>query len=200
MPRLTPQSIANGAPGTRLGRRCVFALWGLLLILAPGWAGADERVSERELRAVYLYNFSAFITWPDSAFASGEGDFRYCVLGNRALGKLLAGVLEGESVQGRGLRLVDATQPAQWRQCQLLYVDPDMSDMASSVLRAVEGLPVLTVTGSREVMDQGFMTALVRQGRRVKPVVHRQRVQAAGIRISSKLLRLSILVGDGEPD
>ncbi len=164
----------------------------------PFTAPRADSFSELEVRAAYLYNFSVFVRWPDSAFEAPDSDFRYCVLGNRQLATTLAGVLKGESVQGRSLRLMQADGPGQWRRCHLLYLDQSAQDLAPQLLSAVKDLPVLTVGETLDLVDEGAMAALARKGRRIKPAIHRDRVKAAGIQVSSKLLRLSTLVeGDG---
>ena len=157
-------------------------------------AGADN-FSEREVRAVYLFNFSIFIRWPDTAFETQDSPFNYCVLGDDDLSRILARLLVDESVNGRPLRLLNEDKArVDWRRCHLLYMQGSDELMMNQVLTDVKGENVLTVADTEAFTRQGGMVGLVRKGRRIRPVINTDQVATTGIRISSKLLRLSTLV------
>ncbi len=186
---------------TQAGRRTPLSRFAVLLLflLLTSNAAQSDKFAEHEVRAAYLYNFSLFVRWPDSAFDNRDSEFRYCVLGDRKLAETLSRVLRGETVRGRNLRLMRAEIPDQWRRCHLLYLDGSVQGMLPRLLQAIQGAPVFTVGEYSQLVEAGAMAALARKGRRIKPVIHRQRVEDAGIRVSSKLLRLSTLVEGGEP-
>ena len=174
----------------------------LLLLLHSGQPGSvhAESFSELEVRAVYLYNFAAFVDWPAASFETPTSPLRYCVLGTPALQTNVKRVLEGESVGDRPLELAPVNGPEDWRTCHLLYFDHSTQVQASRILSAARGTPVLTVSDSEAFARRGGMIGLVRKGERLRTFINRDAVTAAGIRISSKLLRISTLVeADREP-
>jgi len=139
----------------------------LLWVLSIGPVSAADAPTVAEVRALYLYNFSLFISWPESAFSSPDAPIVYCVEGNARLSKILAKLLDGESVHGRPLRLARDAAGSNWSGCHLLYLASTLGDQ-------------------------------VAKGRRVRPMINLEAVKASGIRISSKLLRLSTLVSTDE--
>ncbi|WP_172649466.1 YfiR family protein [Thiolapillus brandeum] len=151
-----------------------------------------------EVRALYLYNFSMFIHWPDKAFPTRNSPIRYCVLGGRVLRRTLARLLENETVKGRPLVLEPLETPIDASHCHLLYMDDTLADNEGQLITALENQPVLTVGASRNFPHNGGMIGLVRKGRRIRPLVNMKAVERSGIRISSKLLQLSTLLKDDE--
>lgn len=155
-----------------------------------------EPIADVELRASFLINFALFIHWPSSAFDSSSAPLRYCVLGNAALSSSLGQALAKERASGRPLRLVDAKGAAQWRRCHLLYIDHRAGELAPRVLAAVKGAPVLTVGDTEGLLRKGAMISLAHLDGRLRPLINPKAAERAGIRISSKLLRIATLVSD----
>ncbi|NEV63316.1 YfiR family protein [Thiorhodococcus minor] len=174
-------------------------LVGLLLfaVFHPLCAVCAQTYSEADLRAVFLLNFPMFIKWPDEAFESVSSQFRYCVVGSQVLSDSLADVLADETVDQRRPRLVAADDPAAWRRCHILYLDGSFAYKGHQVLSAVKGAPVLTIGDSEAFARAGGMIALVRKGGKLRAVINRAMAEREGICISSKLLRLAILVSSG---
>ena len=170
----------------------------VLWLLASGPAAAADTPSVVEVRALYLYNFSLFISWPESAFTSADAPIDYCVAGNARLRKLLEKLLDGETAHGRPLRLVDAGGGSGRNNCHLLYLDSSLGDEMQRIRESLRGRPVLLVSDAPGFVRKGGMVSLVRKGRRVRPMINLAAVRASGIRISSKLLRLSTLVSTEE--
>ncbi len=183
-----PFSTSPRFPGAA-GRR---ALVGLCLLLCLG-RGVAATPTPLEVRALYLYNFSLFVTWPQSAFDAPGAPLRYCVVGNPALARLLARLVKGEAARGHPLQIVE--RPSSFENCHLLYLDHSLGERIGRILAAVRARPVLTVGDSEAFVRAGGMVGLVRQGRRIRPVIDRAPVAAARIHISSKLLRLARLIG-----
>ncbi len=187
------QSAPTAGPGAWVARVCLAI--GLTLA-AAGQARAGS-FSDLEVRAVYLYNFAAFVDWPSTAFASPTSPIRYCVLASRGLYDSLEQALAGEKVAGRALELVAADAPETWPDCHLLYVDLGFQARTGAVLNATRGKPVLTVGDSEAFAQRGGMIGLVRSGGRLRTFINREALASVGIRVSSKLLRLSTLVSEG---
>ncbi len=194
---LPPQNLQDGHPTGPARKRWLTAvLWLLAFTTAP----AAEVPTVVEVRALYLYNFSLFITWPESAFSSPDAPIGYCVEGNARLRKMLGKLLDGETAHGRPLRLIENPGRSGWSECHLLYLNSTLGEKAGEIRRIVQGRPVLLVSDSQEFVREGGMVSLVRKGRRVRPVINLEVVKASGIRISSKLLRLSTLVSTDDGD
>ena len=67
-----------------LGRAALIGLVSLVIGVA-GVHAQSPVVSENQLKAVYLFNLTGFVSWPQGAFASPEAPLRIAVAGdNRA--------------------------------------------------------------------------------------------------------------------
>ena len=82
--------------GLRLGARIVTSLLG-----AKGWTQTE--LSEYQLKAVFLFNFSKFVEWPAEAFADDESPLGVGVFGNDPFGGMLDDIVQGEKVGRRAL-------------------------------------------------------------------------------------------------
>ncbi|BCU05719.1 hypothetical protein Atep_03960 [Allochromatium tepidum] len=153
-----------------------------------------EPFDEIDRRANFLLNFAFFIQWPASAFDSASAPLRYCVLGNPELSASLQRTLAGERVAGRPLQLAGVQEQTAWRRCHVLYLDHRAAESMSRVLAEVREAPVLTVGDTQDLVQAGGMVSLVREDGRLHPMINRETAARAGIRISSKLLRLATLV------
>ncbi|MCP4694111.1 MAG: YfiR family protein, partial [Desulfobacterales bacterium] len=95
---------ARRTGGRTLGRaRVRLAAWLLIVALAlPAFPGPARTASfqEYQLKAVFLYNFINFITWPDEAFGAPERPFTIGVLGEDPFGSFLEKVVASETFRG----------------------------------------------------------------------------------------------------
>jgi hypothetical protein len=102
-------------------------------------------------------------------------------------GEVLTDTLRGEQHDGRPVvpRLVDAPDAA----CRVVFVPAGAA--ASPVLRAVQSTPTLTVGESPDFIRQGGIVNFVREGTNVRFEIDEPAARRAGLRISSRLLRLA---------
>ncbi|MCP4389809.1 MAG: YfiR family protein [Gammaproteobacteria bacterium] len=185
--------------GCSQGMVRLWPLPGLLLALCLSAAGHAKNISEGQVRAVYLFNFALFVTWPEHAFTDARQPFRFCVMGNRRLTQLLDETSSGERVKGRHILVVPVTPAADLEQCHLLYLDRSLGYAWGSVLHSLAEVPVLTVGNHEDFVAEGGMIGLLRRGRRIRPLIDPAGARRAGIRISSKLLRLAdVVTGVGD--
>lgn len=191
--------------GGRLAlRRLLASLWVLAVALGPpGMVGAagprSDRFAEREVKAVFVYNFAHYVHWPDTPARRPPEAFRYCVLDDE-LATVLEKVVQGETLDGRPLMVVRRVDPKNLAQCHVLYMD--RADLASTanqelVVRAAAA-GVLTVSDREDFAAKGGIIALIRKQGRVHPLINLDAAARAQVRISSKLLSLATPIHDGD--
>lgn len=164
------------------------------LLIAPASAQTPPRM-EASLKAVFLYNFSKYVTWP--AVAIGErspAEVRICATANDTFFGLLKAAVQGEDVDGRPLVPVALDGLDAARTCQILYVGDAHSLDARAWLAAVRNRQVLTV-GDGALTDD-LVIAFVRDGNRIRFDINRAAASRQKLNISSKLLRLARHVRD----
>ena len=96
--------------------------WACALLI---WAASSSvwAASDNEVKAVFLYHFANFISWPDGTFAALDSPLRYCVLGTSEITPALSKVIEGEQAQGRPLVLSQPSQGASLADCHIVFID-----------------------------------------------------------------------------
>jgi hypothetical protein len=175
-------------------RRVVGA--GVVAVLAVlSLAAAPARAEEvNEVKADMLWNIAKFIRWPDAAFAKGERDFVFTILGDDSLAEALAASLSTRTVNGRPVfvRVVGRVQDVVGS--QILYIAASTLERFPEVLRELHGGPVLTVANAAGFVEGGGMVGFVAEDDKVRFEIHQARAEQAGLKISARLLALARVV------
>jgi len=170
----------------------VLAAW-LALATASVGAAQPEAASEYELKAAFLYNFARFVEWPDAALPAGAR-LTICVLGSDPFGPVLEETIADKQVAERGLvvrRLAPGEGPGG---CHILFVSAAEEAAFARVVPALAPLRVLTVGEAEDFAERGGMIQLVTRDRKIRFRINVDAADAAGLRISSQLLRLADVV------
>ena len=169
---------------------------GLLAVLWP-WVARAEVASEYDVKAAFLYNFTKFVEWPSSALTE-RSDFQLCVLGEDPFGKSLK-MVEDEKVAGRRITLLRTPKLAEPEGCHILFISRSERNRIPEILLDLGTAPVLTVSDTSGFLDQGGIINFVLEGSKVRFEINQAAAERAGIKISSKLLRLAVGANKGIP-
>ena len=149
--------------------------------------GAQQ--DERAVRAAYLFNLTKYVSWPQEL-----RELKICSLADQRTGLQLKQLLEGKTSEGRAVHVVLDPSQIEQRQCAILYLDGTPPDRAAPVLQDIDKAPVLTVGDDAIFARQGGMVGLVRAEDQIQLVVNMAALRSAGIRMSSRLLDLAIVL------
>ena len=151
--------------------------------------------NEANIKAVFLFNFAKYVTWPPLAIGErSPGDVKICVTAKDSFFALLQSAIQGEDVDGKPLVPVALDGLDAAKTCQILYVGNADSLDGKAWLSAVRGVQVLTV-GDGALNDETVIT-FVRENNRIRFDINRASASRRGLNISSKLLRLARQVKD----
>ncbi len=170
-----------------------------IVALAAPWsmaAGSIQTTLENDVKAAFLYNFTKFVEWPPSHAPSAE-PFRLCVLADPEFTRAVDSTIADESLDGRRLLRVEPQSVDEVRGCAILYVGPRYLDRGARLLAAARDLPVLTVGDGSQFVEHGGAIGFVLENNRVRFDVNARAVQRAGLKVSSKLLRVARSVEGG---
>jgi hypothetical protein len=154
---------------------------------------AAETASEYDVKAAFLYNFTKFVEWPERAFHDDRSSVRLCVLGDDPFGRILRDIAAGE-VAGRRLTVLGAPSLSDPAACQILFISRSEVKRLPAILRAVRNAPVLTVGDTTGFLEHGGIINFIPEGSRIRFEISQESAERAGLRISSKLLRLATRV------
>ena len=170
----------------------VVALWlafaGAAVAAAPISVQPQEESLEAEVRAVYLYNFARYVTWPERAFPDARTPVRICVQGSDSFGDALDRAVAGETVNGRALEAIRLRDADDVRSCHILYLALSDERRLSSSLAAVRGRPMVTVGADDRFLAHGGMIRFRRVDNRVRFDINLKALEASGLRVSARLL------------
>jgi hypothetical protein len=171
-------------------------LWVVFVWLAlPAIAPAQQSpFVELEVKAVFLFNFVQFVEWPATAFTSQEAPVVIGVLGSDPFGRVLDDVVEGEMVKGRPLVIARFRRVEDIKACHVLFVSPSEAKNYQRILTALDAQPTLTVGETENFTTLGMIRFLTERNR-VRLEVNVEKARAAGLTISSNLLRAARIVG-----
>jgi len=187
--------VAPGRSRRRIAAR-PGALALVVLCLASGIGVSAQRPTfdEREVKAVFLFNFVQFVEWPASAFANADTPVLIGVLGDDPFGAALDEAVRGEVVRGRQLMVARFRRVEDVKNCHVLFISPSESASYGRILAALQGQATLTVGETAGFTTHG-MIRFVTDGNRVRLEVNVGAVNAAGLTVSSNLLRAARIVG-----
>jgi hypothetical protein len=182
----------------RSGRWLLLFAWALALALScvPARAqGAATR--EYQIKAVFLFNFLQFVEWPPEAFSAADTPLRIGVLGDDPFGSALEEAVRDEKVQDRRLEVRRSRRLEDLTDCQLLFICRSEQRRVDEILSALAGRPVLTVSEVDGFARRGGVIAFYPDGKKVRFEINPASARQRGLKMSSELLGLGRLVGEG---
>lgn len=167
-------------------RRALILFMGAVLALGvrgPAAAAGDDG----PVRAAMVYNFLRFATWDDEPAPTAP--LTLCV--DPSVPALPAFVtLNGKTIGDRRLRVVPTSNPV-GHGCRVAYLGPHASN--ASVAQHLAAERVLTI-GEGVGFSRGGVIGLVVVGRELRFEINQTQARRSGIGLSSKLLRLAVVV------
>lgn len=158
-----------------------------------------------KVRAAVLLNFLRFTEWPETAFAKPDAPLVVGIVGDDPFGAVLDKTLEGKAAGTHPIRIVRlaGTGPGkataeQLRECHLLFVAKSEKPRVKEHLAAVAGSATLTVSDTEGFSLAGGMIELGLTDGKVTFSINRKAAEAAGLKLSAKLLQLGKIV-EGSP-
>jgi hypothetical protein len=180
---------------SRTLRLLVFSALGLAVCLRSA-AGA-EAPTESQVEAVFVFNFSHFVEWPSQTFASATEPFVIGILGSDPFGARLDEAVRGEQLNGHPLTVRRFRSVAEIENCQILFIDRSEAGRIAQILSALQGRSTLTVSQADRAAERGVMVQFTTENSRIRLRINVEAARAAGLAISSNLLRPAEIVAAG---
>ena len=170
-----------------------------LRVIAGAAQGADPGPArEYDVKAVFLFNFSQFVDWPESGLPEAGAPFVIGVLGADPFGEILDETVHGERIHGRPVQVKRFRRLDEVDGCQLLFVSRSEAGRLADVVRRLSGRGILTVSDLEPFGRLGGMITFKTSSGRVHFEINVAAAEKQGFKISSKLLKVAQVVG-GEP-
>jgi hypothetical protein len=158
-----------------------------LLVQAPPARGAAP--TEVQVKAVFLFNFASFVQWPPAPTDAAPGPFIIGLLDADEVVGNLEEAVRGEQVDGRPLQVRRYRNLDEVGDCRILFIGRAHRGQLAKVLGRLDGRGTLTVSDMDDAARNGVMIQLANEKNRLRLLINVDAAQAAGLVISSNLLR-----------
>lgn len=137
-----------------------------------------------------LYNFTKFVEWPDGALGESGAPV---VIGvwNDGLVPVLEAALLNKTVHGHPIVVRRLNSSAEAKICAVLFMGASDRKEIARIVQSVGRSPVLTIGERVQFSRLGGVIAFIRDGNRIRFEINLDAAERAGLRVSSKLLRLA---------
>lgn len=168
-------------------------MMGILTVGAPPWATADEIVINREytIKAAFLYHFSTYIEWPETAFEGPASPFVIAIYASDPFGAVLDKIAASKKVGGRPIevRRVSPREPVSG--CHILFIPAAVSDEVEKALLGLVDTSRLLCVGEEDgFISRGGGVQFFEEGNKIRFAFNKDLSQGE-LKISSKLLSLA---------
>jgi hypothetical protein len=175
---------------------CLWSAFCCAIPSAPGANNAassslDAPISEYQVKALYLYNFTKFVEWPANSFNTRTSPIIIGIIGDESFGNLVEEVTKNKTIQERSIVVRRLKWSEDILSCHMLFIgayDNKRMDQFSDILQSA---PILTITEIDEASkNKGIMNLFI-DGGKVQFEANLTAAEKAQLRISSKLLRMA---------
>ena len=164
-----------------------------LMLLLFGYTPLYAEATEYQIKAAMLANFALFVEWPPKAFSTAASPFVACVLGSDPFGPWLKLEL-GERVGSHPVEIRYLEKAAAAPECHLVFISRSEQPRLREELTSLRSTSALIVSDCSDIGDfcrNGGMIGFVMEGRKVRFDLNADAAARAGLKIDSKLKRIS---------
>jgi YfiR/HmsC-like len=142
------------------------------------------------LKAVCMYNFTRYIEW---SIEQSENEFVIGIIGPSAIDKPISEIARTNTVNNRKIVIKHFSKPEDISYCHMLFIPRSCPVPLQSILdRAGKG--VLVVSEEPGFARQGAAFNFIPVHDKLKFEANLKAINAAGVKVSSQLLRLAIVI------
>ena len=157
-------------------------------------ADQADQAQEFRVKTAFIYNFSQFIEWPATSFATPAAPLTICVMGEDPFGDSLL-ALQKRSYLTHPIVISYPKTVAEARTCRILYVDdPARTALGRDVAKALGDAPVLTVSSSEDATSSGVCIGFLLQDGKIRWTLNLDAARRAHLKVSAKLIEIAVSV------
>lgn len=183
-------------------RRLSTLILALLLVVTVLSPVQSEIFDQDQVKAVFLYNLTNFITWPAKADQGDAAAFTIGVFGRDTLGTILEHAVSGEMINGRPITVkhFESLDGIKSDPCNLLFINGDQIHLWPQIREITRRYKILTVSDVEGFGRRGGIIGLLTSGRKIRFEINVEESRRNGFEISAKLLKLAHIVTAGKDD
>jgi YfiR/HmsC-like len=181
---------------------CFILIMSWVILPQVSLSSEPQNAKEKEISALYLYNFLLFVDWPKTAVSHSD-TVKVVIYGDPHLYEALK-PMAGRMIRGKKLIVDSLTKgEALDNSCQVLFVGHKEKPDVKGLLKKVGGKPILTVSDMEGFVPLGGMVGFknradaLKNGKKQKRfIINLSAVRKSHLKIRSRLLRISDVIYD----
>lgn len=166
----------------------------LVLFVAEATARAQDAIDPRleyNVKAVSLYAFGRYVSWPEVAFPSADSPFVIGTFGGNPFGDALQRIAQKKTLNGRPIVVRQIAKPEECVDCHIVFVTRDVSSAVEAQLfEQATGKPVLLVGESPGFAARGGVINFYQSGSNVRFELNPDKSVENKLSLNAKLLTL----------
>jgi hypothetical protein len=156
--------------------------------------------SEYLIKAGFIYNFAKLVGWPGNAFPQADSPIVIGILGTDPFGGIIDRILADKKVDARRFVIKRLKWGMEFKDCDILFVGASEAAHLEEVIRAVKGLPILTIGETPGFAKRGCIINLIVEDNKVRFEVNLDAAKQADLNVSSRLLALAKIIPQSSAD
>jgi hypothetical protein len=148
-----------------------------------------QKISEYQVKAAFLFNFSKFLEWPPEAMGQPNEPFVFGVLGNDPFGSYLDEIISGEKIMDHPMIVKRFNDIHEVDKCHILFIN--VPGKTRDVLNTLKGKSILTVSDEEDFNGHGGIIKFYTDNDMIRLQINIDAAKAANLNVSSKLLRIA---------
>ena len=152
-----------------------------------------DQPAEYEVKAAFIHNMAKFIAWP--ATTRTASSLRLCILGQNPFDRSLD-ALQGQAIGDKVWEISSVNLQSNLHKCNVLFISASESGNLGEILSKTKGDAVLTIGDTSGFAERGVIVNFFLERDKVRFEINNDAAERAGLKISSKLLKLARIVTD----
>jgi hypothetical protein len=168
-----------------------------LLLLATVVSAKDMPAAEINFKADFIVKVTDYVTWPEGATTNAAGEVAIAVLGDSPLTPKLKELAASRTSQGTKMSVTSVTLDDDLTIYQILFIATEDKTELAKVLKKIQNAPVLIISDAYYFARFGVMVNFYKEegsDGKVKFEVNQMTLGMAGLKMSSKLLKLATII------
>jgi hypothetical protein len=174
-----------------------FILTALIIVFVEPFSVIADTKPEDEFKAAYIYHFTKYIQWQD---VESSETFVIAVIGDSEIITPLREIEKKRMVNSKKIKIVHFQDITDITDCHILFISSLDMEQLSEILEKVKGKNILTISDSTGFASKGVAINFVIIDNKVKFEINSSAYKQAGLKMSSQLLKLAILIEGTKSD
>lgn len=153
--------------------------------------GINTEVEEYKLKAAFIYNFTMFVEWNPPI--SGN-EFIIGVIDSSPINKHLGDIADIEKVNGKKIIIQKYDKLEDIGFCHILFIPQNSGLPLDDIIADPDLKRTLTISEKEEYAKKGIAINFVEVDNKLKFEINTRTLNSAGIKASSQLLKLAIII------